>query len=59
MKFATDKKRTELQNILKEYGKTVNCFIEYFWDAGEISKAKLLKPVVDMPKTWLSARLEK
>jgi IS605 OrfB family transposase len=42
-----------------EYGKTVNCFIEYFWNTGEISKGKLLKQIVDIPDTWLSARLRK
>ena len=30
-KFATNKKKTELQTVLKEYGKVVNVFIDYFW----------------------------
>jgi len=59
LKFATVKKRTELQSVLSEYGKTVNCFIEYFWKTGEISKGELLKQIVDIPDTWLSARLRK
>ena len=59
LKFATVKKRTELQSVLSEYGKTVNCFIEYFWNTGEVSKSKLLKQIVDIPDTWLSARLRK
>jgi len=61
IKFATDKKKKELQNILQEYGKVVNIFIDYFWDSKEkTSKTQLLKPIVDIPKdSWLSARLRK
>jgi len=59
VKFATDKKKKELQTILQEYGKVVNVFIDYFWDK-KIDKTQLLKPIVDIPKdTWLSARLRK
>jgi len=58
IKFATNKKRLELQTILKEYGKVVNIFIDYFWDK-EVNKTQLLKPIVDIPSTWLSARLRK
>jgi len=59
IKFATNKKKQELQTILKEYGKVVNVFINYFW-INPIDKTQLLKPIVDIPKdTWLSARLRK
>ncbi len=59
VKFATHKKKTELYTILKEYGKVVNIFIDYFWDK-KIDKTQLLKPIVDIPKdSWLSARLRK
>ena len=58
-KFATDKKKKELQTILKEYGKVVNIFIDYFW-INPTDKTQLLKPIVDIPKdSWLSARLRK
>ena len=58
-KFATNKKKIELQTILQEYGKVVNIFIDYFWDK-KVDKTQLLKPIVDIPKTsWLSARLRK
>ena len=57
-KFATNKKKEELQTVLQEYGKVVNVFIDYFWDK-EVKKTELLKPVVDIPETWLSARLRK
>ena len=60
IKFATKKKRLELQTILKEYGKVVNIFISHFWNNPEIDKTQLLKPIVDIPKdSWLSARLRK
>jgi len=59
VKFATNKKKKELQTILKEYGKVVNTFIDYFW-TNPTDKTQLLKPIVDIPKdTWLSARLRK
>jgi len=58
-KFATNKKKIELQTILQEYGKVVNIFIDYFWDK-KVDKTQLLKPIVDIPKdSWLSARLRK
>jgi hypothetical protein len=57
-KFATNKKKQELQSVLQEYGKVVNVFIDYFWDK-DIKKTQLLKPIVDIPDTWLSARLRK
>jgi IS605 OrfB family transposase len=50
----------ELLIILDEYSKVVNIFINYFWlNPDRTSKGELLKPVVDVPKTWLSARLRK
>ena len=59
IKFATNKKKMELQTILKEYGKVVNVFIDYFWD-NPTDKTQLLKSIVDIPKdSWLSARLRK
>ena len=61
VKFATRAKRLELQKVLTEYGRVVNIFIGHFWKSEEkISKTKLLKPIVDIPKnSWLSARLRK
>lgn len=61
-KFATAKKREELRCVLREYGKVVNIFIDYFWNKPkeELNKSKLLKDIVDIPNnTWLSARLRK
>ena len=58
IKFATNKKKQELQNVLKEYGKVVNIFIDYFWNK-KLDKRDLLKTIVDVPTTWLTARLRK
>ena len=59
LKFATDQKRQELNRVLAEYGCVVNIFIDHFWKVGCPSKSKLLKSAVDIPQTWLSARLRK
>ena len=60
LKFATAKKQNELSIILSEYSKVVNIFIDYFWlNTEKTSKGELLKPIVDLPETWLSARLRK
>jgi len=61
LKFSTENKRTVLREVLAEYSRIVNRFIEHFWQTGIPKKAELLKPVVDLPKgqTWLSARLRK
>ena len=60
LKFATAKKKNELSVILSEYSKVVNIFIDYFWlNPEKATKGELLKPIVDIPETWLSARLRK
>jgi IS605 OrfB family transposase len=60
LKFCTVKKQNELSVILTEYGKVVNIFIDYFWlNTDKATKVELLKPIVDLPETWLSARLRK
>jgi len=58
-KFATQKKKDELQSVLQEYGRVVNTFVDHFWTKPLKSKTELLKPIVDIPQTWLSARLRK
>lgn len=56
--FANERKVVMLRTTLEEYGKVVNFFIKHFWPKPP-HKAKLLKPIIDLPDTWLSARLRK
>jgi len=58
LKFATAAKRQELARVLQEYGRVVNFFIERFWEHCP-EKKELLKEIVNLPETWLSARLRK
>jgi len=55
----TFSKKQQLSVVLKEYSITVNFFINHFWNNGSVSKAELFKPIIDLPETWLSARLRK
>jgi len=58
LKFCTNQKISQLENILSEYGIVVNIFIDYFWK-NPIEKFQLLKPIIDIPKdTWFSYRLK-
>ncbi|MCI2430670.1 transposase [Candidatus Acetothermia bacterium] len=59
LRFATATKRKRLQTIMVEYARVVNLFIDRFWTQGLPKKAGLLKPVVDLPQTWFTARLRK
>jgi hypothetical protein len=59
LKFATPHKRQELKKVLNEYGHVCNIFIGHFWTVGTPSKSELLKDIVNLPETWLSARLRK
>ncbi len=62
LKFSTQNKLSVLQNVLAEYGKVVNIFIDHFWLLEKLpGKTDLLKDIVDIPltQTWLSARLRK
>ena len=62
LKFSTRNKLSVLQNVLSEYGKVVNIFIDHFWELDKLpGKTDLLKDIVDIPihQTWLSARLRK
>jgi len=60
LKYLTQSKKDKIDIVLKEYGKTVNFFINCFCkELKGIKKKDLLKPVVDLPNTWLSSRLRK
>lgn len=58
LKFTTETKRQKLKEVLAEYSKVVNFFIDHFWDHPP-KKAELLKSIVNLPTTWLTARLRK
>ena len=59
LKFTTQSKREQLNSVLKEYGKVVNFFINHFWSKPLPTKSQLLKEIVNLPETWLTARLRK
>lgn len=59
LKFCTQEKRAKLKFILNEYAMVVNFFIDYLWDKPDFNKNDLLKPIVDLPKTWFSFRMKK
>lgn len=58
IKFATRHKKQKLESIFQEYGRVCNFFIQRFWIESP-SKSELLKDVINLPETWLSARLRK
>lgn len=58
-KYLTEHKKVVLADILAEYGSCVNQFIQRFWGSTLPHNNELLKPIVDYPDTWLSARLRK
>ncbi len=47
-----------MKQVLEEYSRVVNHFIDRFWP-NPPSKLVLFKSVLDTPETWLSARLRK
>jgi IS605 OrfB family transposase len=59
LRFLTKQKSDQLSLILAEYGKVANFFIDYFWENPTLDKRDLLKPIVNLPQTELSARLRK
>jgi transposase len=59
LRFATQAKRKTLKDVMTEYARVVNLFIDHFWATAVPTKAQLLKPIVDLPETWFTARLRK
>ena len=55
---ATRSKRLLVRQVLAEYGVVVNHFIDKFWTR-KWSKRELLATNIEVPETWLSARLRK
>lgn len=58
LKFTTNNKKQKLKVVLCEYSKVVNFFINHFWETTP-KKVQLLKGIVNLPNTWISARLRK
>jgi IS605 OrfB family transposase len=56
LKYSTNTKLDKLKTILAEYSKVVNFFIDKFWEVTP-NKFQLLKGIINLPTTWLSARL--
>ncbi|OQX28356.1 MAG: hypothetical protein BWK80_00490 [Desulfobacteraceae bacterium IS3] len=58
VRFATKKKQEILNEILDEYGRIVNFFIDYFWEHSEIiTKDEIKKEIYSLPETWFTARM--
>jgi len=58
LKFSNQNKLQQLREVLDEYGKVVNFYINHFWE-NTPRKGELLKPIIDLPETWLSKRARK
>ena len=56
LKFVNSNKIRKLEEILAEYGRVVNLFIDQFWPEPPPTAA-LLKPTIDSVDTWFSYRL--
>lgn len=56
LKFITARKRLQLNQIMDEYSRVVNIFVDDFWDHGYETK-DLLKEITNAPASWLSARI--
>lgn len=58
LKFATAGKRKILNEILDEYARVVNLFIDYLWEHPEIKiKDEIKKEIYVLPETWFTARM--
>lgn len=58
LKFATAGKLKILNEILDEYSRAVNFFIDYFWEHPEIkAKDEIKKEIYSLPETWFTARM--
>lgn len=58
LKFSNKSKLSTLREVMQEYGRVTNIFIDKFWEHTP-DKGKLLKEVIECGDTWLTARLRK
>jgi hypothetical protein len=59
LRFATKQKSDQMSQITADYNKVADFFIDHFWNNPTLDKRDLLKPIVNLPETWLSARFRK
>ena len=60
LKFTNPGKLQKLQEIISEYSRVVNKFVDIFWDQQRLpSKSRLVKSDLNSVCTWLTARLRK
>ena len=55
LNFMTEAKRATLYELMDEYSRVVNSFIEQFWGQ-ELERKDLTKEITNQPESWLSAR---
>ena len=55
LNFMTEAKRATLYELMDEYSRVVNSFLEQFWGQ-ELERKDLTKEVTNQPESWLSAR---
>jgi hypothetical protein len=56
LKFITEKKRGILNEIMDEYSRVANIFIEMFF-GNNFERKDLKKDIISIPSSWFSARI--
>lgn len=56
LKFITQSKRETLYEVMDEYSRVVNLFIDLLWEKSYDQK-DLTKEITNVPESWLSARM--
>jgi IS605 OrfB family transposase len=56
LKFLTEAKREKLYEIMDEYSRMVNIFIDSFWESN-LEPKDLTKEITNLSDSWLSARM--
>lgn len=56
LKFITETKKEKLYEVMDEYSKVTNIFIDLFWD-NSFEQKDLTKEITNIPESWLSARM--
>lgn len=56
LKFLTEAKREQLYEVMDEYSRVTNIFIDLFWD-NSFEQKDLTKEITNIPESWLSARM--